>query len=71
VTSRAASLRDPLQLPSDHVCSPDPDLVREDDGVYPFLPLAHALGLIVQLLVLDVGATLAYSAKDPKRSSPT
>ena len=43
------------------------DLVREDDCVYLFLPLAHALALIVQFLVLDVGATLAYWEKDPQK----
>ena len=43
------------------------DLVRQDDCVYLFLPLAHALALIVQFLVLDVGATLAYWEKDPQK----
>jgi len=43
------------------------ELVREDDCVYLFLPLAHALALIVQFLVLDVGATLAYWEKDPQK----
>jgi long-chain acyl-CoA synthetase len=43
------------------------DLVREDDCVYLFLPLAHALALIVQFLVLDTGATLAYWEKDPQK----
>jgi long-chain acyl-CoA synthetase len=43
------------------------DLVREDDCVYLFLPLAHALALIVQFLVLDAGATLAYWEKDPQK----
>ena len=46
------------------------DLVREDDCVYLFLPLAHALALIVQFLVLDVGATLAYWEKDPQKIVP-
>ena len=41
--------------------------MREDDCVYLFLPLAHALALIVQFLVLDVGATLAYWEKDPQK----
>ena len=43
------------------------DMVREDDCVYLFLPLAHALALVVQFLVLDVGATLAYWEKDPQK----
>jgi long-chain acyl-CoA synthetase len=43
------------------------EVVREDDCVYLFLPLAHALALIVQFLVLDTGATLAYWEKDPQK----
>ena len=43
------------------------DLVRENDCVYLFLPLAHALALVVQFVVLDVGATLAYWEKDPQK----
>ena len=43
------------------------DLVREDDTVYLFLPLAHALALVVQFIVLDVGATIAYWEKDPQQ----
>jgi long-chain acyl-CoA synthetase len=43
------------------------DMVREDDTVYLFLPLAHALALVVQFLVLDVGATIAYWEKDPQK----
>ena len=46
------------------------DLGREDDTVYLFLPLAHALALIVQFLVLDGGATLAYWEKDPQKIVP-
>ena len=42
-------------------------MVREDDCVYLFLPLAHALALIVQFLVLDVGAAIAYWEKDPQK----
>ena len=43
------------------------DLVREDDCAYLFLPLAHALALVVQFMVLDVGATIAYWEKDPQK----
>ena len=43
------------------------DVVREDDCVYLFLPLAHALALVVQFVVLDLGATLAYWEKDPQK----
>lgn len=43
------------------------DIVRMDEWVYLFLPLAHALALVVQFLVLDVGATIAYWEKDPQK----
>jgi long-chain acyl-CoA synthetase len=32
-----------------------------------FLPLAHVLARVVQLVTLDVGATLAFWQGDPKR----
>ena len=38
-----------------------------DDVVYIFLPLAHVLSRIVQLVVLDAGAVLAYWHRDPKK----
>ncbi|MEJ7798861.1 MAG: long-chain fatty acid--CoA ligase [Solirubrobacteraceae bacterium] len=37
------------------------------DVVYIFLPLAHVLSRIVQLVTLDAGAVLAYWHRDPKR----
>ena len=43
------------------------DIARVDECVYLFLPLAHALALVVQFLVLDVGATIAYWEKDPQK----
>jgi len=43
------------------------DIVRLDECVYLFLPLAHALALVVQFLVLDVGATIAYWERDPQK----
>ena len=42
-------------------------VVREGDLVYLFLPLAHALALIIQFVVLKSGATLAYWEKDPQK----
>ena len=33
--------------------------------VFMFLPLAHSLARIIQMLVLDVGATLAFWQRDP------
>jgi long-chain acyl-CoA synthetase len=35
--------------------------------IFMFLPLAHSLARIVQLVALDVGATLAFWQGDPKR----
>src|SRR4051794_20236050 len=34
--------------------------VHGDDVFYLFLPLAHSYGLLLQLLVVDIGATIAY-----------
>jgi long-chain acyl-CoA synthetase len=34
--------------------------------VFMFLPLAHLLARVTQMLVLDVGGTLAYCNGDPK-----
>ena len=39
----------------------------EDDTYYVFLPLAHVLTRIVQMLALARGATLAYWRGDPKK----
>jgi long-chain acyl-CoA synthetase len=41
--------------------------VIEGDGdvVYLFLPLAHSYALLIQLLTLDLGGTLAYWSGDP------
>ncbi len=41
-----------------------------DDVVYLFLPLAHSFALLLQLVVFDVGATLAYWGKDPQQIIP-
>jgi long-chain acyl-CoA synthetase len=35
--------------------------------VFMFLPLAHALARVAQMVALDVGATIAYWSRDPKR----
>jgi long-chain acyl-CoA synthetase len=42
-------------------------VVRERDVAYLFLPLAHSFALLIQLAVLDMGATLAYFGGDPKQ----
>jgi long-chain acyl-CoA synthetase len=43
------------------------DELRPGVVVFMFLPLAHSLARVVQLVVLDVGATLAFWQGDPKR----
>jgi long-chain acyl-CoA synthetase len=42
-------------------------IVQEGDLAYLFLPLAHSFALLIQLSVLDMGATLAYFGGDPKQ----
>jgi long-chain acyl-CoA synthetase len=39
----------------------------EHDVVYLFLPLAHSFALLIQLLVFDLGVTLAYFGGDTKQ----
>ena len=43
------------------------DVVAGGDTVYLFLPLAHSFALLIQLAVLELGSTLAYWSRDPKR----
>ncbi|HEY4396141.1 MAG TPA: AMP-dependent synthetase/ligase [Acidimicrobiia bacterium] len=46
------------------------DVVRNNESVYLFLPLAHAFALLIQLLTVDVGGTIAYFGGDPKQIVP-
>ena len=46
------------------------NVVRSDESVYLFLPLAHAFALLIQLLTIDVGGTIAYFGGDPKAIVP-
>ena len=46
------------------------DMVDPDEVVYLFLPLAHAFALLVQLVAMDVGSTIAYFGGDPKQIIP-
>ena len=39
----------------------------DNDVVYLFLPLAHSFALLIQLLVFDLGVTLAYFGGDTKQ----
>jgi long-chain acyl-CoA synthetase len=41
-----------------------------DDLVYLYLPLAHSYALLVQLLCVDLGITLAYFGRDPQQIVP-
>ena len=41
-------------------------IVLSGDVAYLFLPLAHSFALLIQLAVLDMGATLAYIGGGPK-----
>src|SRR5919109_306035 len=45
-------------------------VVLDGDVAYLFLPLAHSFALLIQLAVLDMGATLAYWGGDPKQIIP-
>jgi long-chain acyl-CoA synthetase len=46
------------------------NVVRADESVYLFLPLAHAFALLIELLTFDVGGTIAYFGGDPKQIVP-
>ena len=46
------------------------DVVRSNESVDLFLPLAHAFALLIQLLTVDVGGTIAYFGGDPKQIVP-
>ena len=46
------------------------DVVHTDEVVYLFLPLAHAFALLVQLLTLDLGSTIAYFGGDTRNIIP-
>ncbi|HET8950684.1 MAG TPA: AMP-binding protein, partial [Solirubrobacteraceae bacterium] len=43
------------------------DLEQPPVVTFMFLPLAHSLARIVQMLTIDVGGTLAYWQRDPQR----
>jgi long-chain acyl-CoA synthetase len=40
----------------------------EDSTIFIFLPLAHALSRVTQMVVLDVGGTLAYWERDKEKA---
>jgi long-chain acyl-CoA synthetase len=45
-------------------------VVEGQESVYLFLPLAHAFALLIQLLAIDAGGTIAYFGGDPKQIVP-
>jgi long-chain acyl-CoA synthetase len=48
----------------------DISVLEEADVVYLFLPLAHAYALLIQLLAIDLGGSIAYFGGDPKLIVP-
>ena len=43
------------------------DIIRGDDLIYLFLPLAHSFAMLIQLGGAQLGATTAYWSLDPKK----
>ena len=41
-------------------------ILHEGDVVYLYLPLAHSFALLIELIALDLGGTIAYWGGDPK-----
>jgi len=46
------------------------DVLHASDSVYLYLPLAHAYALLIQLLAMDLGGSIAYFGGDPKQIVP-
>jgi long-chain acyl-CoA synthetase len=47
-----------------------PSALEGGEVAYLFLPLAHAFALLIQFVVIDLGAILAYWEKDPQKIIP-
>src|SRR3954452_20722915 len=45
-------------------------VLEEGETAYLFLPLAHAFALLIEFVVIDLGAILAYWEKDPQKIIP-
>src|SRR3954447_15550842 len=45
-------------------------VLDEGETAYLFLPLAHAFALLIQFVVVDLGAIIAYWEKDPQKIIP-
>jgi long-chain acyl-CoA synthetase len=48
----------------------DATVLEGGEVAYLFLPLAHAFALLIQFVVIDLGAILAYWEKDPQKIIP-
>ncbi|MEA2440536.1 MAG: long-chain acyl-CoA synthetase [Thermoleophilaceae bacterium] len=48
----------------------EPAALEGDELTYLFLPLAHAFALLIQFVVIDLGAVLTYWEKDPQKIIP-
>ncbi|MEX0992547.1 MAG: long-chain fatty acid--CoA ligase [Solirubrobacterales bacterium] len=46
------------------------DVLVANEVVFLFLPLAHAFARLIQLIAIDVGSTIAYWERDPKKIVP-
>ncbi len=42
-------------------------MLEDGDSCYLFLPLAHAFAVLIQFVLLDLGATLAFWSRDPQK----
>ena len=45
-------------------------ILHEGDLVYLYLPLAHSFALLIELIAIDLGGTIAYWGGDPKAIVP-
>jgi long-chain acyl-CoA synthetase len=45
-------------------------VVSDEDVVYLYLPLAHSFALLIQLVAVDLGSTIAYFGGDTKQIIP-
>ncbi len=45
-------------------------ILHEGDVVYLYLPLAHSFALLIELIAIDLGGTIAYWGGDPKGIVP-
>jgi long-chain acyl-CoA synthetase len=45
-------------------------ILHEGDVVYLYLPLAHSFALLIELITIDLGGTIAYWGGDPKQIVP-